>query len=76
VDAYRLSGPVEAMTTGIEDVLDAPGVTVIEWPERIETLLPADRLWIDIETGGPGERTFILRPQGPRARALVEGLEG
>jgi len=51
-------------------------VTVIEWPERIEPLLPADRLWIDIETGGPGERTFILRPQGPRARALVEGLEG
>ena len=74
VDAYRLSGAEEAVTTGLEDILDAPGVVVIEWPERIEPLLPAGRLWIDITAGGESERTFTLRPGGERAAQLVREL--
>ena len=76
VDAYRLSGAVEAVTTGIEDVLGAPGVVVIEWPERIEPALPDERLWIDIEATGDEERRFTLRAEGARAEALVAALGG
>ncbi len=74
MDGYRLSGAVEAQTTGVEDVLDAPGVLAVEWPERIEAALPAERLWIDIRDEGNSRRSFTLRASGPRAAALVEAL--
>ena len=48
MDGYRLSGAVEAQTTAFEDILDAPGVVVIEWPERIVGILPDDRLWMAV----------------------------
>ena len=37
VDLYRLES---AAGIGLEDYFDAPWVTVIEWAEKIETLLP------------------------------------
>ncbi|HUK81865.1 MAG TPA: tRNA (adenosine(37)-N6)-threonylcarbamoyltransferase complex ATPase subunit type 1 TsaE [Verrucomicrobiae bacterium] len=42
VDLYRLDSLHEAVNIGIEDYLGGPGVTVIEWAERIEPLLPAN----------------------------------
>ena len=40
VDLYRLESPAAAVAIGIEDYLGGPGITVIEWAERIESLLP------------------------------------
>lgn len=74
MDGYRLSGAAEAQTTAFEDILDAPGVVVIEWPERIAGILPDDRLWIDITRTGEGQRTFSLMPSGDRATELAEAL--
>jgi tRNA threonylcarbamoyladenosine biosynthesis protein TsaE len=71
VDCYRLSGPLDAMTTGLEDVLDAPGVIAIEWPERIADMLPAERLWIAIADAGRGSRRFTFRADGVRAEELM-----
>jgi tRNA threonylcarbamoyladenosine biosynthesis protein TsaE len=42
VDLYRLDKVAEAVNIGIEDYLAGPGVTVIEWAERAEPLLPAN----------------------------------
>ena len=40
VDAYRLESPDEIITVGAEDYLGEPHVlTVIEWPEKIQTVL-------------------------------------
>ena len=41
IDLYRLNAIDEAMTIGIEDYMAGPGVTAIEWSEKIESLLPA-----------------------------------
>ena len=41
IDLYRLATAGEAVNIGIEDYLGGTGVTVIEWAERIESLLPA-----------------------------------
>lgn len=76
VDCYRLSGPLDAMTTGLEDALDAPGVVAIEWPERIAEMLPTERLWIAIEDAGPGARRFTFRADGARATELVKATLG
>ena len=62
VDLYRLAGPEEAVELGIEDAF-AEAVTLIEWPDRLATLLPEDRLTVRL-TPGPGEadRTIALIP--------------
>jgi len=41
IDLYRLNSDREALNIGIEDYLNDNGITVIEWAERIESLLPA-----------------------------------
>ena len=43
VDLYRLTTPEEAVELGLEEAF-ADAVTLIEWPERLEPYLPADRL--------------------------------
>lgn len=42
-DLYRLESPEEIWELGIEDAF-AGGISVIEWPDRIADILPADRL--------------------------------
>jgi tRNA threonylcarbamoyladenosine biosynthesis protein TsaE len=41
IDLYRLDSLEQALAIGIEEYLDAPGVTAIEWSEKIDKLLPA-----------------------------------
>ena len=49
MDLYRLSGEEEIEELGFEDYLYGNGLTVIEWPDRLGTLMPTDRLHIDLE---------------------------
>jgi tRNA threonylcarbamoyladenosine biosynthesis protein TsaE len=44
-DLYRLDRPEDAWELGIEDAF-ADGISLIEWPERLGPLLPAERLLI------------------------------
>jgi tRNA threonylcarbamoyladenosine biosynthesis protein TsaE len=41
IDLYRLSGPAEAQSLGLEEYFDGDGVSVVEWPERLGSLAPA-----------------------------------
>jgi tRNA threonylcarbamoyladenosine biosynthesis protein TsaE len=41
IDLYRLDNLEQALAIGIEEYLNGPGVTAIEWSEKIESLLPA-----------------------------------
>ena len=47
-DCYRLENEEEAVEIGAEDYFDCGAVCLIEWPERIETLLPDDTVRVDI----------------------------
>ena len=42
-DLYRLGAAEEAWELGIEDAFGS-GISLIEWPERLGTLLPQRRL--------------------------------
>jgi tRNA threonylcarbamoyladenosine biosynthesis protein TsaE len=44
VDAYRLDDPEEAIAAGLLDERGAEGVRVIEWADRLDGWLPAERL--------------------------------
>ncbi len=49
VDAYRLEDPEEALAAGLLDERQGAGVTVIEWADRLDGWLPAERLDVIIE---------------------------
>ena len=57
-DLYRLSDPDEAYEIGLDEALE-DGVAIIEWPERLEGPLPADRLDIDITLEGDARRARL-----------------
>jgi len=63
LDLYRLGGPDELADLGYEEVFDSEGVCVVEWAERAEGLLPAQRVDIHLAHGGGDRRTldFINR---------------
>lgn len=44
VDLYRLDSVAEAVGIGLEEYLGGNGVTVIEWAEKIEPLLPPNTI--------------------------------
>jgi tRNA threonylcarbamoyladenosine biosynthesis protein TsaE len=76
VDCYRLGSLDDAESVGIEEILAGDDVVVIEWPERIEPLLPRERLWIDLEIlDATTDRRISLKATGARYEALLDGLQ-
>ncbi|GAB4477535.1 MAG: tRNA (adenosine(37)-N6)-threonylcarbamoyltransferase complex ATPase subunit type 1 TsaE [Anaerolineae bacterium] len=75
VDCYRMSGPADARTAGLEDILDGEDIVVIEWPERIGSLLPDDVLWVALSDQGGDRRAITFSARGERSAALVQGFE-
>lgn len=71
VDLYRLDECDAVNGLGLEEYLDSPGVTVIEWADRAPALLPGDHLRITIEHRGDDRRRVMLYPQGARSVALA-----
>ena len=61
-DLYRLTSAAEAYEIGLDEALE-DGAVVIEWPERLEGQLPADRLDVEIALEGSG-RSARLTPHG------------
>jgi len=75
IDAYRLGDPEEALAAGLLDDREIDGVSVIEWADRLDGWLPADRLDITITAGsGPTERHLRWEAHGPDHRRLAEAL--
>lgn len=62
-DLYRLKSVAEISEIGLQEALDE-GVSVIEWPEIIEHLLPKDRLDIQLLFLGSNSREIVLKGSG------------
>lgn len=72
VDLYRIdASDLEGL--GLDELVDGPGVTVIEWAERAGAYLPSEHLTVQLEFGpGEGDRLLRLSPRGDRYRVVVE----
>ncbi|MCO6419535.1 tRNA (adenosine(37)-N6)-threonylcarbamoyltransferase complex ATPase subunit type 1 TsaE [Siccirubricoccus sp. KC 17139] len=60
-DLYRLSGPTEVPELGWEEARE--GIVLVEWPERLGELAPADSLRIALAPGA-AEEERIARLEG------------
>jgi tRNA threonylcarbamoyladenosine biosynthesis protein TsaE len=84
IDTYRLAEGItvaEAATFGLAEQLDgadadAQTVVAIEWADRVESLLPADLLRIELAptADDPDARTLRFVASGERSISLLENL--
>ena len=73
MDVYRTNGKVEGL--GIEEYFDKGGVTIIEWAEMIEDVLPKERLEITFKITGENNRVMVIKAYGDDyIRACEEAL--
>ncbi len=61
-DFYRLEDEEEALDIGIEDYFDSGYWSFVEWPEKIESLLPASATPIELTKNKNGSRTVNILP--------------
>ncbi len=59
-DLYRLETVEEALEIGVEDYFDSGALCFLEWPERIEPLLPDDTVVVDLKVNDDESRTLTV----------------
>ncbi len=52
IDAYRIARAAELLDLGFDEYLSAGAIVVIEWAERVASLLPPETYHLCIEHGG------------------------
>ncbi|MCC8088142.1 MAG: tRNA (adenosine(37)-N6)-threonylcarbamoyltransferase complex ATPase subunit type 1 TsaE [Rikenellaceae bacterium] len=59
-DFYRINTPGEAYDFGYEEYIESGALCLIEWPEKIEPILPNNAVRLFIESNGKGHRTITI----------------
>lgn len=73
MDAYRLESSAEGEELDLDAMLNA-GALIIEWPKRIENILPAERLWMQLEHVAEEHRQLRGESHGERYNVMVAEL--
>ena len=60
IDFYRLEHPEEALAIGLDDYLESDRVTVIEWADKFEVLIPSQARWIRFRVLEGDQREITL----------------
>ncbi|HEX6983294.1 MAG TPA: tRNA (adenosine(37)-N6)-threonylcarbamoyltransferase complex ATPase subunit type 1 TsaE [Balneolaceae bacterium] len=63
-DCYRMKSPQEALEIGVEEYFYGEGVCIVEWPERIHSLIPSEAIWISIQVPDVKTRKFVISKKG------------
>lgn len=75
-DVYRLENVDELYDLGFDEYFYGKGVCIIEWAEKIEKLLPKERIVLDIEKGKDiDERVIKITGYGNRYIDILKELE-
>ncbi|OFM39791.1 tRNA (adenosine(37)-N6)-threonylcarbamoyltransferase complex ATPase subunit type 1 TsaE [Staphylococcus sp. HMSC076B11] len=73
MDCYRLEDSDEDL--GFDEYFQDEGITIIEWSQFIQDLLPKEHLIINIETLSETKRTIKLEAQGTHYLKVKEEVE-
>lgn len=75
IDAYRLRDAADSQSIALDDLLDDPrGAVMIEWAERVQEVLPAEYLQIDLVAVDDQMRQVKLEARGERYRQMLESV--
>jgi tRNA threonylcarbamoyladenosine biosynthesis protein TsaE len=70
LDTYRIESAMEAEDLDLDAMISA-GPLIIEWPERMTSLLPAEKLWIKLEYVDDDRRQLTFLPTGKNYENLL-----
>ena len=73
-DLYRLVETKDIAGLGFEEYFYGPGVSVIEWAQRLDCLMPKDYLKIELSVKGPSRRGFKFYAFGDRYKELLKKI--
>jgi tRNA threonylcarbamoyladenosine biosynthesis protein TsaE len=73
LDAYRLSGPAEAEDLDL-DALIENGPLVVEWADRIQAVLPVERLWLNMRWIEAEQRDLLITAYGLRYQVMLRNF--
>ncbi|MCP9291126.1 tRNA (adenosine(37)-N6)-threonylcarbamoyltransferase complex ATPase subunit type 1 TsaE [Gracilimonas sediminicola] len=59
-DCYRLKHEQEALEIGAEEYFYGDGVCLVEWPEKIDGLIPEDAIWVEMSHLPENKRKIII----------------
>ena len=71
MDAYRIASAPEAEELDLDTML-AQGALLIEWPERLDGLVPPEHLWIELEHVDEEDRKMNFKARGRRYDELLD----
>lgn len=74
MDVYRLGENAATESLGIDEYLFGDGVSVIEWAEYIEPLLPDDYFQVQIRKLGESAREITISGHGTYSAERIEEL--
>ena len=74
IDLYRLNNIAEIEDIGLSEYLKGEAVTVIEWAEKAEGLLPEESLSVYLENSGGDKRSFTFKATGKRYEEIIEKI--
>lgn len=75
IDAYRLGDVSEFEEIGGVEILDGEGVSLVEWPERIEELLPRRTIRVGMEAHGVESRCLTVSGNNDHSRQFVARID-
>jgi len=73
-DAYRLRGAAEFFDLGAHEYLQGSGVCLVEWADKVASLLPVEHLRVTIEVTGESSRRFTLEGWSAKYEEIVRRL--
>ncbi len=74
MDAYRLESAPEAAELDLDAML-AEGSLIIEWPERVASVLPVETLLIELEYVAEEQRQMRFKARGARYDQMLADLQ-
>ena len=75
IDGYRLEGAPAVAWLDTDFMFAPEKITLIEWAERFEGLLPEQALVIQVSHVSANRRRFVVASGGPRAAELITQLQ-
>jgi tRNA threonylcarbamoyladenosine biosynthesis protein TsaE len=73
-DAYRLPTQQDFADLGVHEYFAGSGVCLVEWADRVESVLPAEHLRVSITITGETSRRFEFESRGDRYEEVMCNL--
>jgi tRNA threonylcarbamoyladenosine biosynthesis protein TsaE len=74
MDIYRLGEQAAEEALGFDDYFFGEGVSVVEWAEWLQEMLPEDRMQVTLANLSPTDREITFSATGPRSEARLKEL--